>query len=102
MGEFTRFFRVSGINHCMTGPSAWFIGQGGGIDVAIAKTLPFDGEHNVFAAIVDWVEDGVPPETTTRTKLVNDTMALSIIFSGGIAGTHCRTCTRKTESQSPG
>ncbi|KAK1569359.1 tannase and feruloyl esterase-domain-containing protein [Colletotrichum navitas] len=70
MNEFTRFFHISGMNHCMTGPGARFIGQGGGIDVAIARTISFDREHN----------DRVPPKTTTRTKFVNNTAALSIDF----------------------
>ncbi|KAK2031348.1 feruloyl esterase B [Colletotrichum zoysiae] len=92
MDEFARFFRISGMNHCMTGPGAWLIGQGGGIDVAMAQTLPFDGEHNVLAAIMDWVEDGVAPETITGTKFVNDTLSLGIDFQRR----HCRYPLRNT------
>ncbi|KAK1993167.1 hypothetical protein LX36DRAFT_643558 [Colletotrichum falcatum] len=92
MDEFARFFRISGMNHCTTGPGAWLIGQGGGGSAAVAHDLPFDAAHNVLAAVVDWVEAGVAPETITGTKFVNDTEALGVDFQRR----HCRYPLRNT------
>ncbi|KAK2012842.1 tannase and feruloyl esterase [Colletotrichum eremochloae] len=93
MDGFARFFRISGMNHCSTGPGAWVLGQGGGAgDAAFADSLPFDASHNVLAAIVDWVEIGVAPETITGTKFVNDTADLGIDFQRR----HCKYPLRNT------
>ncbi|GKT61717.1 feruloyl esterase B [Colletotrichum tofieldiae] len=94
MDQFTRFFRISGLSHCTTGPGAWLIGQGGagGNAAAIADNLPFDRTHNVLAAIVDWVEDGVAPDTITGTKFVNDTVDLGVDYQRR----HCRYPLRNT------
>ena len=35
----------------------------------------FDPEKNVLAAMVRWVEEGVPPDTIEGTKYVNDVAA---------------------------
>lgn len=90
MDEFLRFFRISGMFHCNAGPGAWVIGQGGGA-VTLDATA-FDGQHNVLAAIVDWVENGVAPETITGTKFVNDTVGLGVDFERN----HCRWPYRNT------
>jgi feruloyl esterase len=55
--------------HCNSRPGAWVIGQGGG---ASAEGITFDAEHNVLAAMVRWVEDGIAPETIGGTKFVDD------------------------------
>jgi hypothetical protein len=77
MDAFFRFFRVSGMNHCNGGPGAWVLGQGGG---APAAGIPFDGAHNVLAAIVEWVEKGEPPESLTGTKFVDDDVEKGVAF----------------------
>ncbi|KAI1340416.1 tannase and feruloyl esterase [Xylariaceae sp. FL0016] len=77
MDEFYRLFRVPGMNHCSGGPGAWAIGQGGS---EAAYTIPFDGTHNVLAAMVDWVENGVPPDTILGTKFVNDTPSAGVAY----------------------
>lgn len=59
------------------------MGQGGG---AAAAGVPFESTHNVLAALVDWVERGVAPETIEGTKFVNDTVALGVAFQRR----HCR------------
>ncbi|KAJ7812922.1 Tannase/feruloyl esterase [Mycena olivaceomarginata] len=76
------FFRVSGMNHCNGGPGAWVLGQGGG---APAVGIPFDGAHNVLAAVVEWVEKGEPPESITGTKFVDDDVEKGVAFE-------CRHC----------
>ncbi|KAH8651214.1 tannase and feruloyl esterase [Xylariales sp. PMI_506] len=85
MDEFLRFFRISGMFHCSTGPGAWVFGQGGGA-AGLQDNVTYDGEHNVLAAIVDWVEQGLPPDTVTGTKFVNDTASLGV----ALQRRHCR------------
>lgn len=88
MDDFLRFFRISGMFHCQSGPGAWVLGQAGGA----AAQGPFDREHNVLAAVVDWVEEGAAPETMTGTKYVNDTVSAGKDFQRR----HCRWPLRNT------
>ncbi|GJD00533.1 carboxylic ester hydrolase [Colletotrichum higginsianum] len=62
------------------------VSRGMGLGTAGMDHLPFYGTHNVLAAIVDWVEGGVAPDTITGTKFVNDTVALGVDFQRR----HCR------------
>ncbi|EFX05333.1 feruloyl esterase [Grosmannia clavigera kw1407] len=80
--DYYRFFRISGMFHCNTGPGAWAVGQGGG---SSAKGVPYEPEYNVLAAIVAWVENGTAPQSLTGTKFVNDSFAEGIDFQR----THC-------------
>ncbi|KAE8370201.1 tannase and feruloyl esterase-domain-containing protein [Aspergillus caelatus] len=65
LDHFFRFFRISGMSHCSSGPGAWAFGQGG----SPAPTMtPFNRHENILAALVAWVELGVAPETITGTK----------------------------------
>ncbi|OGM47214.1 feruloyl esterase B precursor [Aspergillus bombycis] len=65
LDNFFRFFRISGMSHCSSGPGAWAFGQGG----SPAPTMtPFNSNENVLAALVAWVERGIAPETITGTK----------------------------------
>lgn len=82
MDDFLRFFRISGMFHCVSGPGAWVVGQMGGS----AAQGPFDREHNVLAAVVDWFEQGFAPETITGTKYVNDIASSGVEFNRS----HCR------------
>ena len=83
LDEFFRFFRISGMFHCNTGPGAWVVGQEGG---AAAAGIPYGSGNNVLAALVEWVEGGVGPDTIEGTKFVNDTITLGIAFQRR----HCR------------
>ncbi|KAK2590610.1 hypothetical protein QQS21_011712 [Conoideocrella luteorostrata] len=75
--DYYRFFRISGMFHCNSGPGAWVLGQGGG---AAAKGIPFEPGQNVLAAMVAWVENGQAPESLTGTKFVNDTVSKGVDF----------------------
>lgn len=88
MDDFLRFFRISGMFHCSSGPGAWVVGQTGGA----SAQGPFDAKHNVLAALVDWVENGTAPETITGTKYVNDTASSGVDFQRS----HCRWPMRNT------
>jgi feruloyl esterase len=89
MDAFFRFFRMSGMNHCSGGPGAWVLGQGGN---AAAAGVPFDPQHNVLAAIVEWVERGNAPETITGTKFADDNVSHGVAFERR----HCRYPLRNT------
>lgn len=89
MDKWIRFFRVSGMNHCNSGPGAWVLGQGGN---AAAAGIPFVREKNVLRAIVDWVEQGVAPAYVEGTKFVNDTVSLGVDFTRR----HCKYPLRNT------
>lgn len=78
MDDWTRFFRISGMFHCNSGPGAWVLGQGGN---AAQNGIAFDRQHNVLQAMVDWVEKGIAPEYIEGTKFVNDTPSLGVDFT---------------------
>lgn len=82
LDEWVRFFRVPGMGHCSGGNSAWQIGQSS----AAAQGLEYDAQHNVLAAIVDWVEYDAAPESIVGTRFVNDTVAKGVDFRRE----HCR------------
>ncbi|KAH7095454.1 Tannase/feruloyl esterase [Paraphoma chrysanthemicola] len=81
--EWMRYFRISGMNHCNSGPGAWVLGQAGN---AASAGVPFEAPGNVLRAMVDWVEKGVAPEYVEGTKFVNDTVSLGVNFKRR----HCR------------
>ncbi|KAI9761695.1 MAG: putative feruloyl esterase B-2 [Geoglossum simile] len=83
LDQFFRFFRISGMFHCNSGPGGWVIGQGGGVQSA---GVPFNGRQSVLAALVEWVEEGKAPEMILGTKFVNDTVGLGALLQRG----HCR------------
>ena len=86
MDDFVRFFRISGMSHCETGVGAWEIGQTlpGASGVLTPETL--DPSRNVLTALVQWVEEGIAPDTILGTKYVNDTTDLGVSFQRR----HCR------------
>lgn len=89
MDNFYRYFRVPGMFHCNAGPGAWVLGQGGN---APALGIPFDAEHNLLAALVDWVEQGAAPEVVLGTKFVNDDVGQGVAYTHR----HCRWPLRST------
>ena len=48
--------------------------------------IPFEADKNVLAAVVDWVERDVAPETIEGTKFVDDDTTLGVSFTRR----HCR------------
>jgi feruloyl esterase len=78
VGTWLRYFRISGMCHCNSGPGAWMIGQS-------SSSIPFEPVSNVLAALVRWVEQGVAPEEIEGTKM-NEAAAESVLFKRR----HCR------------
>ncbi|KAK1977730.1 tannase and feruloyl esterase [Colletotrichum cereale] len=74
LDEFYRYFRISGMNHCGGGPGATLIGNRGG---SVAGIEP---ERNVLSAIIQWVEEGVAPDTLLGTAFVNGTVGGEVAF----------------------
>lgn len=88
LDNFMRFFRVPGMGHCSGGVGAWQIGQNG----AAAQGIEYEPHYNVLAAITDWVEKGIAPDTIIGTRFVNDTIANGV----GFQRAHCRYPLRST------
>lgn len=84
LDEFYRLFRVSGTGHCSGGDGASVIGQG------LGSVQSLDPSENVLLAAVDWVENGVAPETITGTRWTNGTQMLGVDFKRA----HCKYPTR--------
>jgi len=65
-GKFLRLFMVPGMQHCGGGPGPNSFGQGG-----FAGGL-VDPQHNLYAALEQWVEKGIAPDRLVATKYVSD------------------------------
>ncbi|MBV8672906.1 MAG: tannase/feruloyl esterase family alpha/beta hydrolase [Acidobacteriaceae bacterium] len=57
-----RLYMVPGMQHCAGGPGATSFGQ----DQA---AVPHDAQHDIFAALVDWVEKGNAPSSLIASKM---------------------------------
>ncbi|KAJ8130879.1 hypothetical protein O1611_g2748 [Lasiodiplodia mahajangana] len=64
------------------------------MDSASSYGIPFDKDHNVLAAIVDWVEKAVAPDEIVGSKFVGDSVAGGIMYQHR----HCRYPYRSTYS----
>jgi hypothetical protein len=64
-GQSLRLYMVPGMQHCGGGPGATSFGQ----DEAAPRSSP---DHDIFAALVQWVEDGNAPSTIVATKYGDD------------------------------
>lgn len=81
LDPFFRFFRISGMAHCgvggISGAGAWMFGQTGAASIA---------SDNIIANMVDWVENGVAPDTIVGTKYNYDIQSLGV----ELQRPHCR------------
>jgi hypothetical protein len=64
--SFYRLYMAPGMMHCGSGPGPNLFGNP--LDFAPAN----DADHNIFAALERWVEDGVSPDTIIATKYQDD------------------------------
>jgi hypothetical protein len=74
LDDWVRYFRISGLLHCVMGPGAWMIGQAG-------SSVPFEAQKNVLAAVVAWVEEGAAPDVLEGTKPVDDVSGAGVQFT---------------------
>jgi feruloyl esterase len=73
--KFARLFMAPGMQHCAGGPGPNSFGN------ALIPGVPRDPDHDAFAALVRWVEQGVPPERIIATKYVNDNPAQGVAMT---------------------
>ncbi len=66
---FLRLYMAPGMQHCAGGPGPNYFGQ-------FAVLKPGDAQHDVFTALVDWVENGSAPGAIVATKYVKDDPAM--------------------------
>ncbi|KAE8132587.1 putative feruloyl esterase B-2 [Aspergillus pseudotamarii] len=67
LDEFYRFFQISGMAHCSGGDGAYGIGN------QLVTYNNANPENNVLMAMVQWVEEGIAPETIRGAKFSNGT-----------------------------
>lgn len=66
LDEFYRFFPISGMTHCR-----WGDGANGIENMPDTYSGSDEPEDNVLMAMVQWVEEGIPPETVRGAKFAN-------------------------------
>ncbi|EIW63118.1 feruloyl esterase-like protein [Trametes versicolor FP-101664 SS1] len=82
--DFYRLFPVPGMTHCVV---CFFPHASGGQAAnafgAVSQPAPLslDAEHNIIAAMVRWVEDGVAPSQIVGVKYNNDLPSNGIAFT---------------------
>ena len=76
VNKFARLFMVPGMSHCGggAGPNAFGNNAFGGLPV------PADPQHDIFQALISWVEQGTAPDQIIATKYVKDNPANGIAF----------------------
>ena len=84
LDDFFRLFHIPGMGHCAgnagTMSAPWYIGAANqaieGVDYSVPGYM--DPKHDAVLALIDWVENGIPPDAIIATKFYNDTL------SGGV------------------
>jgi hypothetical protein len=71
VGSFARLYMLPGVQHCAGGPGANYFGQSGVLKAG-------DAQHDVFTALVDWVEQGSAPGAIVATKYTKDDPAKGV------------------------
>jgi feruloyl esterase len=71
--RFARLFLAPGVKHCWDGPGPDGFG-------AAVRASSYDPEHDAIAALVRWVEQGVPPDRIVATKFQDPETATGIAF----------------------
>ncbi|EIW55233.1 feruloyl esterase-like protein [Trametes versicolor FP-101664 SS1] len=85
--DFYRLFPVPGMNHCgvrrMLRSNADVGGQAANAFGAVMQPQPLshDAEHNILAALLRWVEDGVAPSAIVGVKYKNDVPSDGVAFT---------------------
>jgi hypothetical protein len=74
--QFARLFMAPGMGHCIGGAGANSFGN-----VFAGPPVSSDPQHDIFKALVDWVEFGIAPERIVAAKFVNDNPASGVAFT---------------------
>jgi feruloyl esterase len=73
--SFARLFMAPGVTHCGGGPGANVFNGPDNLGG------PEDSDHDVFLALRQWVEQGIPPKRIIGTKYVSDNPASGVSFA---------------------
>ncbi|GJN92136.1 hypothetical protein Rhopal_005166-T1 [Rhodotorula paludigena] len=82
--DYYRLFTVPGMGHCQNGPGAWHFGGAGERPLSLkGRQLPLkdDAEHDIVAALIDWVENGKAPEKIIGAKYTDDDKTKGVDFT---------------------
>lgn len=77
LDKFSRLFMAPGMGHCGGGLGANAFGN----DAFGELPVPSDQQHDIFQALISWVEFGTPPDRIVATKFVNDNPTSGIAFT---------------------
>jgi len=88
MDDFYRLFTVPGMAHCGGGYGANAFGGFGHSVGSGRPPLSLGPEHNIVAALVRWVEQGIAPETLTAASYHNNTVERGVAFTRPL----CKMC----------
>ncbi len=69
--SFARLYMLPGVQHCSGGPGPDYLGQFGVLKEG-------DAQHDIFTALVDWVEQGAAPKSIIATKYTKDDPAKGV------------------------
>jgi hypothetical protein len=75
--KFSRLFMAPGMSHCGGGFGANAFGN----DAFGGLPVPSDPQHDIFQALISWVEFGTPPDRIIATKFVNDNPTSGVAFT---------------------
>jgi feruloyl esterase len=78
--RFFRLFMVPGMYHCAFGPGPNAFGNQFSGQVYAAPPPSSDPEHDILAALQQWVEKGVAPDRVVATKYNGDVANLGIVM----------------------
>jgi hypothetical protein len=76
--KFARLFMVPGMSHCGGGDGPNSFGNSA---FGAGAPVPSDPQHDIFQALIHWVEFGTPPDQIIATKYVNDNPAIGVAFT---------------------
>jgi len=77
--SFLRLYMVPGMQHCGGGPGADVFGENG---FAAAK----DSQHDIYAALEQWVEKGIAPSAIIAAKMDGEGPAAKVKFTRPLCG----------------
>jgi Tannase and feruloyl esterase len=75
--KFARLFMAPGMSHCAFGAGANAFGN----NDFFGLPVPADPQHDIFQALINWVEFGVAPDQIIATKYINDNPAGGVAFT---------------------
>ncbi|KAI0833405.1 feruloyl esterase-like protein [Trametes gibbosa] len=81
--DYYRLFLVPGMNHCNCLQGGFAANAFGSVEQASNNNPPlsFEPQHNILAAMVRWVEEGIAPDTLTAANYVGNNATNGVGFT---------------------